>query len=242
MISFTHKHFDTIGSTQDYAKEMIMRGDAYEGLLISADYQDAGRGRYGRQWLSIRGNLSASLVLKPNVLIECWSQISYVFAVSLFDAIIALGVDERKIALKWVNDILLNGKKLSGILLERVDNYLIVGVGLNIIQAEGLEQFDAISLQQIGCEVDAGTLLEKLLATFAQHYALWQQGGFKVFRSLWLNRCVYLGDEICVKQASREIKGIFVDIDLEGNLVLLQGKQKLLVKAGEMYLLNQDGL
>ena len=103
-----------------------------EGYSLLCRNQTCGRGTRKRKWISISGNLFLSTLIRPNVEISKLSQISIIFGLSLLQFIKSLGLNKKKIEIKWPNDILIESKKVSGILVERFENFCVIGVGLNI--------------------------------------------------------------------------------------------------------------
>ena len=118
--------FDKISSTQDYAHDLIARGDAHNKTIIQALAQSAGRGRYRRTWVSHHGNLYASFIYKTT---ERDPKLSYAVAVAIAETLIALGMMPE---IKWPNDVLIKGKKISGVLIEYSQSFVIIGIGINI--------------------------------------------------------------------------------------------------------------
>ena len=123
---------DKIPSTQDVAHDLIAAGRAKDKTVITATVQTAGRGRYRRTWVSRAGNLYASFlykIRKPN------PELSYAVAVAVAETLIHFGVPTQ---IKWPNDVLVDGKKISGILIEYSNNFVIIGIGINVAHAPRL--------------------------------------------------------------------------------------------------------
>lgn len=243
-------HYATLGSTNDEAKALARAG-APQGTLVWADEQTAGRGRRGRVWLSPPGNLYLSLVLRPDGAPARAAQLSFVAALGLGDALVALGLGDALAALggpamrlryKWPNDLLANGRKLAGILLEsetsasdRVD-FVVVGVGVNIVLAPDDVEFPATSLAAQGV---ATVTPAALLAGFARHFEIWARRwraeGFAPVRAAWLARASGLGERVRVRLERNTLCGRFLDLDDDGALVLegVQGRRR--IAAGEVF-------
>lgn len=208
-------------STQDYVKALAEQG-ADEGTFVQALEQAAGRGRHGREWVSLRGNFYASFLLKPNTIICEYPRAALVVGVALADAI-SLFCDKDPM-LKWPNDILIEGKKCAGILLEVVEDAIVVGLGVNIKSApEG-----AFSL---GAGIDLEVFRAAFLRIFSGYYAQWLGGDFDTIRAAWLGRCHIVGTEVSVKHAERLIEGRFEGLDLSGNMMIKS-------RAGEMQVIH----
>jgi BirA family biotin operon repressor/biotin-[acetyl-CoA-carboxylase] ligase len=135
---------EEVTSTQDLAKELIERGDGSHGRVVISDSQTSGRGRYGREWISKTGNAYFTMLLNSKGSDE---QICYIAGLALFD-VLKQHITSHKIQLKWVNDILIDGKKIAGILLEKFDRFVLVGVGVNLIYDAVLEMMGATSIDQ----------------------------------------------------------------------------------------------
>src|SRR5574344_1101177 len=127
--------FDKITSTQTYAYTMIMQGGASDHTVITALAQSAGRGRYKRTWVSHHGNLYASFIYSSE---ERDSRLSYSVAVAVAETLISCGV---KPTIKWPNDILIDNKKVAGILIEYAGDFVIVGIGINIKNNPTVENY-----------------------------------------------------------------------------------------------------
>jgi len=136
VIAFDVRHYDSIGSTNDEALRLA-RGGAAHGTVVHADEQIAGRGRLARRWQSPPGNLYVSIVLRLNLPAARCAEIGFVAALAVADAVETLLPNQLRTTLKWPNDVLLRGGKISGILLENIDDALIVGIGINVLRAPG---------------------------------------------------------------------------------------------------------
>ena len=139
-MQLTIHHYPKIASTNALAKDYLALG-AEEGTVIIADEQTAGRGQFGRVWQSLSGNLHCSLILKPPVTLEpFYPELAMVTAEALRKALQEI-IPNLSVTLKEPNDVLIDGKKLGGILIEVESGVLIMGIGLNIKKApEGLDQ------------------------------------------------------------------------------------------------------
>lgn len=234
---------DTVDSTNAEAKRLAATGEerAPDGTLVWAREQAAGRGRRGRKWQSPKGNLYCSLVLRPEVPLEQAAQLSFVGALAACDALNAVGPPGHMIQCKWPNDILLNGHKVGGLLLEaesggkKTPEWVIMGLGINVARHPLNVDFPATSLKAEGwttTEVDC-------LEAFARHFMTWANSwldeGFAVIRKNWLSRCKGLGDKIEVRLATETLKGVFKDIDKNGALLLKTGKSERRITAGDVF-------
>jgi len=238
---FRLHRYETLGSTNDEAKTLARAG-APEGTLVWAGEQTAGRGRRGRTWLSPPGNLYLSLVLRPDGAASRAAQLGFVAALGLGDALTALTGPALKLRYKWPNDLLVNGKKLAGILLEsenaasdRVD-FVVAGIGVNIVAAPVDVEFPATSLAAQG----VATLTPPvLLGGFARHFEIWlrrwRAEGFAPVRAAWLARASGLGEPVRVRLERSTLSGRFLDLDDDGALLLEGEEGRRRVAAGEVF-------
>ena len=210
---------------------------------IMAHRQSDGRGRRGRTWVTPEGNLTATLVFKPNCTPAQAAQRSFLAANALYQAL-SIYVSNDKLSLKWPNDVLLNGGKVAGILLETAGNhnaisYLSIGFGVNLKAIPfGIvgATFAPTSLKaEGGWDVDAIDFLTSLASAYADQEALLAIHGFKHIRSDWLGHAAKLGDVITARTSESEIKGTFETIDDDGSLILSTGVEKHIICAADVY-------
>jgi len=229
---------DTIGSTNE---EGLARARAGERgpLWIVAREQSAGRGRRGRLWVSEPGNLYASLVVTDPSPPERFSDLSFVAALALYDALSGRvpGLSAR-LALKWPNDLLIDRNKLAGILVEGEGTTVVIGIGVNCIHHPSGTDFPATDLASAGVRTTPESLFTPLSAAMASRIAQWDRGaGFAAIRGDWLARATGLGKPIRVALADRELAGAFEAIDLSGRLVLrLADGTKQAITAGDVFI------
>lgn len=239
---FNLSAFETIGSTNVEARRLADEG-ANEGQLVWSLLQNQGVGRRGRAWNSPTGNMYCSLLLRPECSAIEGAKLSFLIAVALHKTLAQFLPTGTDIALKWPNDILINRKKVAGILLESKSNsagnldWLVVGTGVNIANypdvTEGLE---ATSLKNEGGNIAVERVLESYCFNFLELYTHWKADGFEPVRREWLARATGLGSPIIVKLADQQFTGIFTDLDLNGALVLtLENGQTRHVTAGEVF-------
>lgn len=240
------RFFDSIDSTNDYVAREARAGAA-EGLVAVADHQATGRGRRGRRWDAPRGSsLLVSVLLRPRLPASRLHLIGVVAALSTADACRAVaGVEAR---LKWPNDLLADGRKLGGVLVEtelsnRRAKMAVAGIGLNVWWPEGLPPGlaeGAITLGQLtGNEVPRPALLVALLERLETRYAkLERPCGAEAQLEDYRSRCDTLGRLVRVEQSSergpRSFTGTAVDVNAEGNLVVDDGDRPLVVSAAEV--------
>lgn len=210
---------------------------------IMAKRQTAGRGRRGRGWISPPGNLAASLVLRPGGL-PSWAALrSFLAANALFETL-ALYADRSHLSLKWPNDVLLENRKVAGILLESAGrgtsiDWLVIGFGVNLIHTPEVTEEGAmtpISLTDVtGTKVRARDFLTVLASNYATEERILERLGFAPIRSAWLARAARLGETITARTGNRSVTGIFDTVDENGHLVLITATGPVTIPAADIY-------
>jgi BirA family biotin operon repressor/biotin-[acetyl-CoA-carboxylase] ligase len=231
-LSFTH--LDEVGSTNDW---LLARADELpDGHWVVATRQTAGRGRRGRVWNDGMGNFMASVLVKADGPVQ---QLSFVAALALHDALSTATGQPARLALKWPNDVLLDGVKCSGILLERQGLALVVGVGVNLAQhPEGTER-PATSLAAAGLPVpDTVAFLGAIGSSFTRWRLVWETQGFGPIRSAWLARAAGVGGRITARLGSESPEGLFAGLADDGALLMALDDGSLrAIHAGEVFAL-----
>ncbi len=235
------RRFDQLDSTNDEAKRQAAEG-APNGTIILARRQTAGRGRRGRSWESPEGNLYASLLLRPDCEAQQAAQLSFVAALAVADTLGGILPSEKRVELKWPNDVLVGGRKISGILLEsapgggRLD-WVIIGCGINIMTHPELARGRATSLMAEGASpLTPESLLANLVLALHGGIGRWQANGFAPVREAWLASAHGIGRPIEVRLPDETLHGTFAALDENGALMLelACGGQRL-VTGGEVY-------
>lgn len=228
-------HLASVGSTNDWLLDQA--GNLPDGQWVLTDRQTAGRGRRGRVWSDGSGNLMASVLVRADGPVQ---QLSFVAAVALFDALVGPAVPTRaRLALKWPNDLLLDGAKLSGILLERAGDALVIGFGVNIASHPQASERRATSLAVAGlATMTPVDLLARLMPAFDRWRAIWAIEGFAPVRAAWLARAAGIGDRIAAHLGNETQAGHFEGLDADGALLLrLDDGQLRAIHAGEVFAL-----
>lgn len=253
---------DSLGSTNTEALECARAGEAGP-LWVVARRQEAGRGRRGNVWTSPPGNLAASLLVGvDDVAADTIATLGFVAGIALVDAVKMVldkaapthprpqdEVEDGKTGgcseprLKWPNDVLLDGAKLAGILLEAETalgdrRFVVVGFGVNVAAApEGLP-YAAACLRQCGHVPTAEDLFEALSESMIDAMRLWRRGhGFSDVRARWLASAAGLGEPVTVRLGDQRVQGIFETIDEAGRLVVeMDDGTRRTVTAGEVHL------
>jgi BirA family biotin operon repressor/biotin-[acetyl-CoA-carboxylase] ligase len=235
--------FDEIDSTQTAAHQLVAQGAA-EGTLVIAEKQTAGRGRMGRKWHSPKGKgIWMSLVLEPRIPVHFSPQLTLLAAVALCRAI--QQVVPIDVGIKWPNDLLVNGKKISGVLLEtRAEDerlqYIVagIGIGVNLKPEDYPEELKALATSlaiESGQTVDREKLICAVLKEFEELYELYHQQGFTPIRLLWEALTVSLHRPIRVHTSNGPVEGVAESIDDMGALtVRLAGGETMKVYSGDV--------
>ncbi len=225
--------FQVIDSTNSYLLELARTG-APEGTLVLAEYQTAGRGRKSRKWFAKQGkNLLLSILLRPELEIDYVQKITLATAISLANSIDAYLKDHQLPALdikfKWPNDLLVNHRKLSGILSESILKdkkivALVIGIGINLNEMP--EERDpsisekAVSLKELtGAEIDRENFLCQFLENFEKDYERFERTLYKQVIEEWKQRCSQFGQKVIIETPFGEQEAIIRDVDESGYLI-----------------------
>jgi len=246
----------TTGSTNAEARSRAQQGDRGP-LWITAAAQTQGRGRQGRNWISPPGNLYASLLLRDPSPFEHAPQLAFVAALALRDAI---ALEAKTLApqlkFKWPNDLLLDGRKCAGILIEgeatpdreaKKHFTVIIGIGINCSNhpstGDGKTGFPATDLRAHGAAMTPEQLFARLSATMCRRIAQWDRGrGFPVIVDNWLSHTRGIGEPISVRNGEVEMRGRFVGLDQSGRLMLEVGDGGIkTISAGDVFPFTVSG-
>ncbi|MEW6188515.1 MAG: biotin--[acetyl-CoA-carboxylase] ligase [Actinomycetota bacterium] len=238
-------HFKEVGSTNDIAKDLAIRG-APEGTIVVAEGQTRGRGRLDRRWFSPPGGIWISLILRPSMSPADIPKITLMTSVAVAKAIGE--VTGLRVEIKWPNDILLRGKKVAGILTEmgaETDrlNFVVVGIGINAnvdIFPPDLEPHATSVRRVLGESVDRLKLLRCLLGRLERKYIRLQEGRFKGILNEWKELCATLDAQVKISTVDGEIQGKAIGVDEHGALILklASGKTKT-IYAGDVTILRE---
>ncbi len=213
---------------------------------ILAGVQTAGRGRRARPWSSPQGNFHGTLVLKPVEPPETVALRSFAAALALRDAFVQLTGLPQSFGLKWPNDVLCNGGKIAGILLESQglngpNPVLCIGIGVNLIAAPDASQVEAGAvppvslLQETGLRIRPEAFLDALAPAYAHWEATFTTEGFAPLRAAWLAHAARLGQPIRARTGTETREGTFETIDAQGNLILRTPAGTLAIPAAEVF-------
>ncbi|WP_236024878.1 biotin--[acetyl-CoA-carboxylase] ligase [Arenibaculum pallidiluteum] len=233
--------FDTVGSTNDEAKSLARAG-APHGTLVTARIQESGRGRRGRSWSSPEGNLFLSAVLRPEAPAARAAQLSFAAAVALAECLGAFLPVGITIAAKWPNDVLLEGAKVAGILLEAESGdgqggWVVLGVGVNCRHHPEDAPYPATSLAAHGAVSPVPGLVLRAFVDRLDHWIVrWTREGFEPVRRAWLGWAVGIGGPVTVRLDRETLEGRFADLDTDGALLLeLPGGVRRRIHAGDVH-------
>lgn len=226
-IGQTIHFYDIVESTQEIAHQLAREG-AQEGTVVIAEQQSKGRGRLGRKWESPKGTgIWMSIIVRPNIPPFQAPQLTLLTAVAIVQAI--QQVTNLQPEIKWPNDILINGKKLVGILTELqaeadIIQAIIIGVGINVntklFPEELQNKATSLLLENNGQEVERAALIRAIFQQFEKLYEEYLQHGFKPIKLLWESYNISIGKYITAKTLSEEIKGYAKGITDEGVLLV----------------------
>ncbi|WP_425066045.1 biotin--[acetyl-CoA-carboxylase] ligase [Reyranella sp.] len=222
----------SVGSTNDEAIRLADAG-AREGTVVWAREQSGGRGRRGRNWASPVGNLYSSTVLRPGCAAPRAAELGFVAALAVGDLVPA----DRSVRLKWPNDVLVDGGKVAGILLESAIGqdgqveHVVAGIGVNVTFAPQLPDMRYPGAA-LGGTVEAA--LEGLTRALANRLAQWRRDGFETVRREWLAKAGPLGAEVDVRLGEGLVRGRFAGLDREGALLLDTAEGPRKIVSGEL--------
>jgi len=217
-----------VGSTNDWAKELAELG-AEEGTVAIAETQTAGHGRLGREWFSPRGGLWFSVIFRPEM--SPSEAIGLVFVAGLAVAEVLREKYDLKVETKWPNDVLVNGKKVCGILAEmntkgRAVKFVVLGFGVNAnflvekVFPRSLKEVATSLEKELGQKVQLEELFKGLLERLGSRYDEWAERGLAFLLADWKKYAGFLGRKVEVRSGSEKLLGVASDVDGDGALVL----------------------
>ena len=231
---------EVLESTSSLVKQRAEAGEA-EGLAILALRQSAGRGRQGRGWESPAGNLYLSLLLRPAVPLRDAPQWSFVAAVALAETLKPLLPEAAQPSLKWPNDLLLQGAKAAGILVEtgiaptHSLDWICIGIGVNIMSKPSLpDRPTACLAEYLPNPPTPDALAAALLQALSHWHETRLRQGFESIRDAWLRHGPAMGAAVSVKRDGALLEGAFAGLSPEGGLKLAKGSEVQLILAGEI--------
>lgn len=216
---------------------LLAEGGAADRTVVQADQQTAGRGRQGRYWAAPSGNLYLTAIIREQRRMAECAALSFVSALALFDA-----VDLPQTRLKWPNDVLIDGAKAAGILLESGGSpdapWILIGIGVNVTSHPDNTPYPATHLIRHGYAEKLGTLCRRVLAGLDHWRAIWHGQGASALHHAWCDRTVHeRGQRLIVQHGQKAtVEGHYQGLDASGALVIVDGTgQTHHIGAGDVF-------
>ena len=217
----------TVKSTNLEIKSLLESKKNINNLCLCSINQTGGYGRRNTKWYSYKGNIHLSILLRPNCKINEVNQLSFMTSISIGDTLKKI---KKKINInyKWPNDILLNKKKIGGVLLETSTylnkniKWVIIGVGLNLIKFPKLKkkEFQITSLKKEKIYINKEDFIDLFLEIFFKNYESWKKKGFNFIKKKWMSSMFKKKDKVIVKYQNNYIKGKLVNLLINGGIKL----------------------
>jgi len=228
---------DRVGSTNDEALRLARAGQD-DPTLVTAAVQTDGRGRRGRSWRSPEGNFHGSFLLRPAIALARVPEIGFVAGIAAVDAIGIVTTGRAAPTLKWPNDLLLDGRKLGGILVEAdgaddASRAIAVGIGINLASAPEGMPYPTASLVD-AAPVTPAEFGPVLADRFMAWHAHWRAAGFDAIRAAWMDRTAAVGTAVRVIADGEAIEGRHAGIDGAGALLIDQPSGRRRIVAGDV--------
>ena len=222
----------TVKSTNLEIKKMISSKVNINNLCLSADNQTDGYGRRNAKWFSYKGNIHLSILVKPKCSINEVNQLSFMTSITLGDTLKKIK-SNINIKYKWPNDILLNKKKIAGVIIETSSfvnkkiKWVIIGIGLNIKKSPNLntKEFKITSLNKEKIYVRKDDFIDSFLQRFFRNYEFWKKKGFNFIKKDWISNVYKKNNKIVVKYQNNYIKGKILDLLINGGIKLKTSKE-----------------
>ncbi|KXU99465.1 transcriptional regulator [Gluconobacter potus] len=225
-MSWRFEYHETLGSTSDLCKARAEAGEP-ELLAVQAFSQTSGRGTRGRTWTDPGGNLAISLLFRPADPAAFIAALPFVVAVALFEAathFCPAVTGPSRFMLKWPNDLLMDGRKMAGVLIEtggpQGNPWVVVGIGANLRQAPEIPGRRLGALFEATDPPSAEAFGKVLVAQIEHWTALREREGFAPVRAAWLARAHPVGTPLAVQRCETYITGSFSGLDAQGRLLL----------------------
>ena len=242
-------YYPEIGSTNDEAFRLGAAG-APEGTVVIADSQTKGRGRLQRVWHSPPGsNIYTSILLRPNFSPDQAPLISIAVGVAMADTLCAYCPGQ--VELKWPNDVLLNKKKVSGILAHMKTSadcidFVVIGIGINVNIGynqlpSGIQHIATSLAVETGSQIDRMELIISLYENIAKWYNELTRKGYDAINEKWLNLAPMIGQTVQVMFQDEVVSGKALGLDYGGSLIILTGNnERVIVSAGDATIIKES--
>lgn len=231
------REYECVDSTNSEALRLARSGETGPLWIVTRE-QTAGRGRRGREWMSAPGNLAASVLIREAIRPQAAATLGFAASLAACHACreLARGIDFK---VKWPNDVLANGRKVAGILLESESQpgtlSIVTGFGINLAEAPSNTAFPAASLAGLGKSIPPQTALTTLTDLFSDLLILWRED-FAAIRRLWLDSAHGVGEAVSIRVGERTESGVFETLDEQGRLMLRRTDNTLeAISAGDVY-------
>lgn len=232
-------YYASLSSTMDEARTHALN-NAEESTIIVSAQQTAGRGRRGRSWESLPGNIYFTYITYQSCTLLKAPQLSFVACVAVGEVLRSFLSPPHTLLYKWPNDLLLNGKKVAGILLETLsipnkkEIAYLIGCGINLVTSPLEARYSPTSFQEEGVSLSYDGTLQKIARSLQDSIQLWQSEGFVPVRRAWMNFSMGLGNVLSFDVDNQRLEGVSQGIDEEGALVLETPQGILKLRAGEV--------
>ncbi len=240
----TIQFVEETGSTNQDLVDRLKNGDYVpEGFWLVADRQTRGRGRLGRDWFDGSGNFMGSTLVRPGPGDPGPATLAFVVGLAVHEAVSRVLGDACELFLKWPNDLLLGGAKLSGVLLEMVQGSVVVGIGVNLCVAPPIEGRRTVSLCEAGFQISRDAFATILTQALDRELERWRTGGLAPLLRRWQSAAHPVGTPLDVRPPGEDpIRGMFAGLSPDGSLRLncLDGTLRL-IHAGDVFLPDTAG-
>lgn len=230
--------YDTLSSTMDEARTLALQ-ECEEGTVVVARTQTAGRGRRGRSWDSPKGNIYLTYITYQGCSLTQGLQLAFVACIAVGEALRSSLAPAHSLLYKWPNDLLLNGKKLGGLLVEQLpepasQTAYLIGCGVNRVSFPHETRYGATSLHDEGVDTLYENLLSQVALSLEKHIALWKEKGFEPFRTLWVESMMGLGKTLTFESDTQRWQGIAQGITDDGALILSTSDGPVILHTGDV--------
>lgn len=236
--SFDLLFYDEIDSTNKEAARIVKNQNNPGFKVICSNSQTSGKGREDKNWISPKGNIYMTIILPKTSSLNNMAQVSFIASLAIHKILKNIFNQyniEKKIELKWPNDVLVDDKKISGILIESIsseDEFILIGIGINVYSHPKIKDYATTSLENEGVYfIENDDVITTFLKEFSTLYKTWLINNFIPIRDEWLRRAKNIGKLISVKTKYNRVYGRFIDIDLTGAI-------RLKVSSGQIHSIN----
>jgi BirA family transcriptional regulator, biotin operon repressor / biotin---[acetyl-CoA-carboxylase] ligase len=234
---------ETASTNADILRRLQSGEPIEEGSWLVANRQISGRGRQGRIWEMEEGNFAGSTVIHHRDDDPPAQGLSLVAGISVYTAVASVLSDTSLLQLKWPNDLLLDGAKLAGILLERQGLSVVIGIGVNLVSSPDLPDRHTVALNGHGTKINRNEFANRLFYAMEKDVKIWRERGFAAVREHWLKLAHPIGTSLTVNEAGRMAIGGFAGLADDGALLLHEsGGSVRTYYAGDTTLAENTGL